>query len=182
MKKHLETIIELLIDNIKYIIIILLILINLIGYFATRENTYKSYLFYPDKNNKLLIAERRKIIKAKSKKEIIKNIIDELFLGTENKKLNNIFPKKSKVLSVRFNEDTLYINLNKNTVNDLSEKIIYDSNFFNLFFLSIVNTVCFEFRDIKLVKFYFNSKEYKYLDKYGPYDNGIKPNWNIIKK
>ena len=45
---------------------------------------------------------------------------------------------------------------------------------------SILDTICFQFKDIKKVKLFFDGKEYRYIGDIGPIDDGLLPDWSIL--
>lgn len=172
---------DLLLKKIKIIFILIIAVIIIACYFAFNKNYYHTLLFYPDKTKNLLLAEKREITKERDNTKRIKNIIEELLLGPINSEIYNVFPKDSKLLSIRLEDDVLFLNLNKETIMNI-ENVAGDNNPMYLLILkSIVNSVCFQEEYIKLIKFYFNGKEYKYLGTSKPIIEGIKPDWNVLK-
>jgi|GEM_PF-1163865 len=169
-------------DNIKYIIICIIILINIIGFLITNKNTYYSYLFFPDNKKMKLIAEKREIIKGKNKKENIENIIDELLIGPFNQNINNILPGNSKLLNVILNDSSLFLNFSKETIMGVDLKNNNDTSIIELLLQSVIISIYYKYHDIKNVYFYFDGKEYKYIGKFGPIEKGISPNWKFISK
>ncbi len=172
---------EILIKNLKIVSIILFTIIITICFFAFNKNYYHTLLFYPDKNKNLLLTEKREIIKDNDKTKRIKKIVEELLLGPIDPEMYNVFPKESKLLSIRLEDNILFLNLNKETVMNIENVSGDNKLIYSLLLKSIVNSVCFQEKDINLIKFYFNGKEYKYLGTYGPIIEGIKPDWNILK-
>jgi hypothetical protein len=43
-----------------------------------------------------------------------------------------------------------------------------------------VNTICFNQREIKKVKLYFEGIDYRYIGIYGPFNEGIAPDWELF--
>lgn len=133
------------------ITLLLLILIIIIIYFQfaiiqkeTSElppiepfSSYKDFivtLYYPDISMSKLVPEIRKISNDNAKIEEI--IIKELLKGTNNEKLINVIPNKTKLISITTVGDVIFINFSKKIINkDLTEKEEA------LMLYSIVNTI-----------------------------------------
>jgi hypothetical protein len=168
-------------NKVKIIIVLSIIFVLTFFYFIFNKNYYHSYLFYPDKKLTTLLAEKRQIIKDNNKKNKIKNIVEELILGPMNSEFYNIFPLDSKLLSVTLVNNNLLLNFNKATIMNIDNESEDNKLVYSYFIKSIVNSICFQLKDIETVKFYFDGKSYKYIGSYGPIDKGIKPDWNTLK-
>jgi len=140
------------------------------------ENSNK-YVFYPDKKMSVLQPEIRTIVKGKTKQNQISNLLSEFFLGPINNNYYNCFGNNIKLRSIIIEDDVLNINLNKDFFlnNDFSQEEYY------IFFQSVVVTVCYNYRDIKKVKFYFDGIEYKYASFYKIVNDGFTPDFYLIK-
>ncbi len=170
-------------DNINGIIIAAIILVNIIGFFATSNNTYRAFLFYPNRQKNMLIAEKRDIIRKFSEKDRIKNTVEELLLGPINPDVQNIIPNSAKLLNVIVSGNTVKLNFNRETVMDIdTSREKKPSLYYELVLDSIVDSICIQFRNIKKVYFYFDGKEYEYLNTFGPLGNGLRPDYSILKK
>ncbi|MBN2546805.1 MAG: GerMN domain-containing protein [Spirochaetes bacterium] len=165
----------------NWIIIGAMIITSIIGYFLTNKNYYHSLLFYSNKEKTKLVSERRAIIKGKTKKDKIKNSIEELLLGPIDPKIYNIFPIESKLLSLRIENNTAHINLNRETIMNIDFKKTKDTSLYYLILQSIANTIHFQNRNIQYVKFYFDGKEYNFIGDIRHSVNGLKPDWKILK-
>jgi hypothetical protein len=139
-------------------------------------------LFYPDKTKTSLIYEKRYIIYGKNRLDKINKVVDELLLGPVSPDIEDIFPLKSKLLSSRMDKDTLSLNLTRETVMDVSWEKNNNVSIYKILLQSIVDTVCYHDRNIKKVKFYFDSKEFKYIGDFGPIDQGVSPDWESLKR
>lgn len=168
--------------KLKWIVIILIILINLILFYVSNTNFYYTILFYPDKNKINLIAEKRAIIKEKNKKQKIKNTIEQLLLGPIEPGINNIFPKEAKLLSIKLIGKNVLLNFNRETIMNIKWEKNQNVSIYYIFLQSIVNSICFQHKDVDRVKFYFNGKEFEYIGNYGPMDIGLKPDWSILSR
>src|SRR4030042_1202086 len=71
----------------NWIIIGAMIITCIFGYYLTDKNYYNSLLFYSNKEKTKLFAERRAIIKGKTKTDRIRNSLEELLLGPIDPKL-----------------------------------------------------------------------------------------------
>lgn len=167
--------------NIKVFLVFIIFFIIFICYFIFNKNYYHTYLFYPNKKLTLLLAEKRQIIKEYDKKSKVRNIVEELLLGPIDPEYYNIFPLESKLLSVSLSDNVLLLNFNKETIMNIENESENDKIIYSLFLKSIANSICFQMKDIKLIKIYFDGKAYKYLGSYGPIDKGIKSDWNVLK-
>jgi len=165
----------------NWIIIFFILFSGIIGYFFTYTNYYNSYLFYPDKEKIKLIAERRSIIKGKTKIEKIRNTIEELLLGPMDYNINSFFPVESKLMNIRLENKTLHINLNRETIMNLNYNKEKNISSYYLMMQSIIHTVHYQFRNIENYKFYFNGKDYKYIGDIKHPENGFKPDLKILK-
>jgi len=165
----------------NWIIIGAMIIICIFGYYLTDKNYYNSLLFYSNKDKTKLFAERRAVIKGKTKTDRIRNSLEELLLGPIDPKIYNIFPIEAKLLSLRINNNTAYVNLNRETIMNIDFKKTKNISIYYLILQSIANTIHFQNRKIEYVKFYFDGKEYKYLGDIGLLDKGLKPDWKILK-
>ena len=131
----------------------------------------------------MVIAEKRKIIKGRSKLNRIKNTVEELLLGPMSPKINNIFPKDSKLLDLYIEEKkVLNINFNREMLLELEWTSKDGISIYYIVLQSIADTIFYQFRDIEKIKFYFNNIAYRYIGDYGPLENGIKPDWDILKR
>jgi spore germination protein GerM len=170
-------------DNINAVIIFIIIIINLIGFFATNSNTYKAFIFYPTRNMDKIIAEKREIVRSFSKKNRIKNTIDELLLGPINTEIRRIAPINSKLLNVELIDKNLLLNFNRETVMDIdTSRLDNPANYYKILLQSIVNTISIQFKDIKKIYFYFDGVQYNYLENFGPLEKGLSPDYSLIKK
>ncbi len=170
-----------LFKNIKILLLLFIVFLLIISFFIFNKNYYHSILFYPNKSRNILLGENRKIIKDFTKEGKIKKIVEELLLGPINPELYNIFPLESKLLSARLDDKVLLLNFNNETIMNIEFESENDKIIYSLFLKSIVNSICFQVKDIELVKFYFDGKGYKYLGSYGPIDKGVKPDWEMLK-
>lgn len=167
-------------QNFKWIIIIFFVFIFFIGYMVTEKNYYYSLLFFTNREKTKLLAERRKIVKGKTKVEKIRNSIQELLLGPMDPELYTLFPTDSKLISVRIEKRTVHVNLNKETFLNIEERN-NSSDICTLMLQSIVHTIYFQNKWVEKVKFYVEGKEYNFIGDAGPLNNGVKPNWNLVK-
>lgn len=159
-----------------------ILLILLIGYLATEKNYYYSMLFYTNRDGTKLLAERRKIIKARTKENRIKNSIEELLLGRSDPDLYNLFPVDSKVLSVRVEKKVVHINLNRETFLNVEDRKSKNGvSIYRLMLQSIVHSIYFQNKWVDRVKFYIEGAEYNYIGDVGPLANGLKPDWSLVK-
>ena len=87
-------------------------------------------------------------------------------------------------ISVRLEGKTVFLNFSRETVMDVQvEKEEKDGvSIYYLLLESIVNSICFEHRDVDRVKFSFGGKEYRYVGNFGPIDKGLKPDWRILMR
>ena len=177
-----EDIQEFLILYKNQTIIILVVVVFILGFLKTKNNYYHALLFYPDIKNEVLLAERRAIIKSSSKEQKIINTVEELISGPVDYNIKNIFPLESKLLNIRLENNILHLNFNRETLMNLNLEKYEKKNNYYLYLQSITDTVCHQFRDIKIIKFYFDGKETRFVESYGPIDQGIKPDWKLLKK
>ncbi len=168
-------------EHKKYIIIAVIIFINFSGYLLTNKNTYTTYLFYPNNLKTKLIKEKSEILKSYNKTKRMRNTLEELLLGPLNPNITNLFSKNSKLLSLKVTGNTVLLNFNKDFIMDLDDNNASNLTYY-LILQSIVNSITYQFKDIKTVKFYFSDKEYRFVGTYGPINQGIKPDINILSK
>ncbi len=159
----------------------LTIIIILIGFFSTKKNYFYGIIFYPDKTNSRLVYERRAIIKGKTRKNKLDNIVDELLLGPLSFKIKNYFNKDAKLINSWLEKDIYYINLTEETLMSIDWSVNNKILIYQLILQSIVNSICINDRKIKSVRFYFNNKEYNYIGNI-KISEGLKPNWEILLK
>lgn len=183
MKELMDILSNFLYNNFKILLIFLIIFILVLGFMISRTDKFNTLLFYPDNDRDTLLVEKRSIVKGISRSEMINNTIGELLLGSVDPDIKGIFPNESKLLSVRMEGKTVLLNFNKETINGIRE--VEEDSDVSVYYLSlesIVDTVCFLYRDIENVRFFFDGKEYRYIGDFGPIDNGLKPDWNILKR
>lgn len=173
---------DFLLVQLKWVTITVVVLINLFGFLVTYENTYASVLFYPDRSLTKLVAERRKIVKSKNKTARIENTVEELLLGPVDPEIKTFFPEGTKLLGLKKIENVLHLNFNRTMIMDLEWDKNNGISIYYILLQSIVNTVCYQFREINKIKFYFNNKEFRYIGDYGPLENGIEPDWQMLKQ
>ena len=157
------------------------VIISLIFVFNLK-NYYCSILFFPDSKKTGLLYERRNILYGKNRLDRINKIVDELLLGPIGPKYLDIFPMNSRLLSSRFDNDVLSLNFNRETVMNVNWDSTDNLSIYKILLQCIVDTVCYHDRGIKYVKFYFDGKEYRYVGDYKLPDEGVKPDWKILKK
>jgi hypothetical protein len=167
--------------HVKLVVVVSILLVLTIVFFASFKNYYYGMLFYPDKTKTGLVYERRAIVYGSDRLDAINKILDELLLGPENRNYYNIFSRDSKLLYSRIENDILVINLSKDTVKNVPYEKNKKNSTFDLVIQSIVTTVCFHDKNIKKVKFYFDGEEYRFAGNIGDLSKGIKPDWNIFK-
>ena len=181
-ENHVSKALKLISSNIRWFFVGLALLVMTCGFISTYDNRYHTILFYADKKKNQLFAERRAIVKSFKEIDRIKNSVDELLLGPIDPKLVNIFPQDSKLLSAMLSGRTLTLNFNKETIMDVNWEKNYGVSIYYLLVQSVTDTVCYQFKEIDKIKFYFNGQEYRYIGDVGPVDNGVKPDWKILKK
>ena len=166
----------------KWLVAVIILLLILLISFITRKNYYYGMLFYTDSSKTKLIAEKRAILREKNKIDRVGKIVEELLLGPIDPSLVNIFPIDSKLISYSLENDTLLLNLDRQTFLSIDYEKENNNLLPYLQLQSIVISVCFNERSIKNVRFYFDGEEYRFIGNYGPITNGVKPDWKILKK
>lgn len=171
---------------------IVVLCIGIPGYFYVTGTSYFVKLFFPEVTGNSLIYEIRKIPRSSTKREKLSLIIDELLLGAVAPNTKAVFPREAKLLSLWIQDSEVLLNFNKEFLNNLEwENPAGDTSataherehaFYSLLLQSVVHTICAEERSIKIVKFYFDGKPYKYIGTLGPLDGGLKPDWKLLKK
>lgn len=177
--KDIENLVIYFVEKYKWLIVIIVILFVSLMVFLSFRNYYSGYLFYPDRTRTKLYAEQRNIIFGNSRIDRINKVVEELILGPINIRYINIFPVNSKLLSSIIYNDTVILNFNKETVMDMA--LDKNRNVYRLFVQSVVHSVCYSDKGIKKVIFYFDGKEYKYIDNIANINEGIKPDLKILK-
>jgi hypothetical protein len=179
---HVSNVFALITVNIRWFFLSLAFIVMTCGFVSYYDNRYHSILFYTDKKKEQLVAEKRAIVKTGKEIDRIKNSVDELLLGPIDPKLVNIFPKEAKLLSLILSNKTLILNFNRETVMDINWEKNNGVSIYYLLVQSITDSVCFQFKEIEKIKFYFNGQDYRYIGDIGPIDEGVKPDWKILKK
>jgi hypothetical protein len=169
-------------SNIRWFFVSLAVLVMTCGFISSYDNRYHSILFYTDKKKDQLFAEKRGIIKSWKEIDRIKNSVEELLLGPVDPKLVSVFPKESRLLSAMLSNKTLILNFNKETIMDVNWEKNNGVSIYYLLTQSVADPVCFQFKEIEKIKFYFNGQDYRYIGDIGPVDDGVKPDWKILKK
>ncbi len=160
--------------------VLLILILFFISFFAVKKRYYQT-LFFPASSANKLLAEKREFNWKKTERERITNLVEEILIGTMNKRALSHSNQNSKLVNLLIENDRVILNLN----NESLDFIIYSNvnNYPNQlyeFIYSITNSICFNFRSIKHVKFYFNGILYEYLDTNFQGENGFSPNWKLL--
>jgi len=168
--------------SIKILISIILILVLSSFSFFVGKRDYYVTLFFPKNNNiNKLLAEKRELIWKKSKKERMANVVEEILIGSMNKKSLNSNNQNSKLLNILIEDNRVILNLNGESLNFIKYSNVNNyQNQLYMFIYSITNSICFNFNSIKYVKFYFDGRLYEYLDTNFQGEYGFSPNWKLL--
>ena len=169
------------------------------------KNCVKCEICYPSADRSGLLAQPKQVKNSRNQQDFVKNIVNEVLLGPVNGRMRpnrskidvNPFPKESKLISLWLDEDTLFLNFNKElllNVQEFDEKNSnnLDTNLnkknnckFSLNYLilySIINTVNKNCPAIKYFYLCFEGNYYKYIDGFGPMDVKLQPDSKIFVK
>jgi len=142
------------------------------------EETIKVLIFLPSPEDEFLHPEERKILKTPSLSNQVKQVLLEIFKGSEKGNLNPI-PPQTQIREVYIHKDgTAYLDLSsdfvKGNAGGSSSEIeaIY----------SIVNSITFNFPNIKRVHFLIDGMERETLKGHLRFDRSFLPNYSIIKE
>lgn len=141
------------------------------------EETIKVLIFLPSPEDEFFHPEERKILKTHSLSNQVKQVILEILKGSEKGYLNPI-PSQTKIREVYIGKDgTAYVDLSSDFVNGNSGgssseiEAIY----------TIVNSITFNFPNIKRVHFLIEGMEKETLKGHLRLDRAFLPNYSMIK-
>lgn len=141
------------------------------------EETMKVLIFFPSSEDEFLHPEERKILKTYSLSNQVKQVILEILKGSEREHINPI-PSQTKIREVYIGKDgTAYLDLSSDFVSGNSGgssseiEAIY----------TIVNSITFNFPNIKRVRFLIDGMEKETLKGHLRLDRSFLPNYSMIK-
>ncbi len=141
------------------------------------EETIKVIIFLPSSDDEFLHPEERKIFKTRSLSNQVKQVILEILKGSENGNLSPI-PSQTKIREVYIHRDgTAYVDLSSDFVSGISGgssseiEAIY----------TIVNSITFNFPNIKRVHFLIDGMERETLKGHLRLDRSFLPDYSMIK-
>lgn len=141
------------------------------------EETIKVIIFLPSQKDEFLHPEERKIFKTISLSNQVKQVIMEIMKGSEKGNISPI-PPQTKIREVYIYKDgTAYIDLSSDFVTGNSGgssseiEAIY----------SLVNSITFNFPNIKKVHFLIDGMERETLKGHLRLDRSFLPNYSMIK-
>ncbi len=123
--------------------------------------------------------EYRLIAKQHGLNNKIRRIVEEVMLGSSEELYRNPYAETARYISSFIVDDTLYLNLNIDTVNQYREAIPGSDNTSLALLKGLVNSVCLNVPSIKRVKFLFDGISSDYIGVDGPFKDGIEPDYSI---
>jgi germination protein M len=155
------------IKKLTLVIIIVFILIGLLIFFLIQKEKVKVRfpfivpeeivveLYFSSKDGRYLVKEERQIPKLDNRLKQAKAVINELMKGPKSKNLFPTIPQGTQLREIYLHKDTAYIDFSK----ELSSKHPGGSNGEIHTIFSIVNTLTFNFPNIKYVQLLVEGRE-----------------------
>ncbi len=132
-------------------------------------------IYYPDESGNKLVAVERKI-EIGNVKEKYSAAVNELIKQPQEKYLSGIFPKNAKLIDVKVENGTAYVNFDKSVITNF----VGGSTGEEFLVGSVVDTLT-EFPEIKQVKFLIDGKEIETLAGHVDLSVPIKRIENLLK-
>lgn len=141
------------------------------------EETMKIIIFLPSPEDEFLHPEERRIFKTQSLSNQVKQVILEIIKGSERGNINPI-PPKTKIREVYIYKDgTAYLDLSS----DFATGNLGGSSSEIEAIYTIVNSITFNFPNIKRVHFLIDGMERETLKGHLRLDRSYLPNYSMIK-